>query len=68
MFRVGEYTFEASKGQSIHGFVKELYGLFDRIQVELYGVFNGIELIVNKDENSKSLYWQYMYKHEVRSK
>jgi hypothetical protein len=67
MFRVGSYAFEAEKGQSIHEFINELYTLFDISQLNITGIFNGIELNVNKDETPKSLYWQYMYKNEVRS-
>jgi hypothetical protein len=59
------FTYEPDEDQSIHSFAEELCRVYDRSEIDIVGLYNGVILNVNEYENPRSLYWQYKYKKEV---
>jgi len=69
MNKIDRLIYESEKGQSIYNFAEELCEEYKLYNIEFYGIFNDINLVVNQYENPMSLYWHYMYKRELeRSK
>jgi len=66
LFEIAYNMYEPGAGCSIHTFSEELIRQQKKSNTDIIGVFNGIELRVNHYENPMSLYWQYMYKMEVK--
>jgi len=65
MTKIDYLVYESEKGQSIHNFAEELCKEYKLYNIEFYGIFNDIKLVVNQYENPMSLYWQYKYKMEL---